>query len=173
MSRCGPPCSVLAVSRTLERRAGATAVRRLRPRRTSSPARTSGHVDAGIQLGGHVAGHMSLFSPSMKRICTKEGALVVDPATLGRLAYDSRFNGEPVPVIAYRLTNVQGDEYPARWALPESDIMRALEYFIERDDRRPPFVHPRERPSSRSFSRPLARTRSGSSGKPEPSRASG
>jgi hypothetical protein len=65
-------------------------------------------------------------------------------ATLGRLAYDSRFNGERVPVIAYRLTNGQGDEYPAGWALPESDITRALEYFIERDDRRPPFVQWRD-----------------------------
>jgi hypothetical protein len=61
-------------------------------------------------------------------------------ATLGGLAYDSLFNGEHVPVIAYRLSNGQGDEYPACWALPESDIMRALEYFVEHEGRHPPFV---------------------------------
>jgi hypothetical protein len=61
-------------------------------------------------------------------------------ATLGNLAYHGLFNGERVPVIAYRLSNGQGDEYPARWALPESDIMLALEYFVEHHGRRPPFV---------------------------------
>lgn len=61
-------------------------------------------------------------------------------AMLGGLAYDSLFNGEHVPVIAYRLSNGQRDEYPARWALPEWDIMRALEYFVQHEGRRPPFV---------------------------------
>jgi len=61
-------------------------------------------------------------------------------ATLGGLAYDSLFNGEHVPVIAYQLSNGQADEYPASWALPEPDVMRALEYFVEYEGRRPPFV---------------------------------
>src|SRR5262249_30581086 len=45
-----------------------------------------------------------------------------------------------IPVIAYRLSNGQGDEYPASWALPERDIMCALEYFVEHEGSRPPFV---------------------------------
>jgi Immunity protein Imm1 len=61
-------------------------------------------------------------------------------ATLSGLAYESLFNGERVPVIAYRLGNGQEEEYPARWALPELDITRALEYFVEHEGRRPPFV---------------------------------
>jgi ribosomal protein L7/L12 len=61
-------------------------------------------------------------------------------ATLGGLAHGGLFNREHVPVIAYRLSNGQEDEYPARWALPESDVMRALEYFVEHEGRRPPFV---------------------------------
>src|SRR5215471_20798107 len=59
---------------------------------------------------------------------------------LGGLAYDGLFNGEHVPVIAYRLSNGQGDEYPARWALLEPDIMRAMEFFVGHEGRRPPFV---------------------------------
>jgi hypothetical protein len=66
---------------------------------------------------------------------------VESDATLRGLAYDSVFNGEHVPVIAYRLSNGQGDEYPASWALPEPDVMRALEYFIEYEGRRPPYGH--------------------------------
>jgi hypothetical protein len=61
-------------------------------------------------------------------------------AMLGGLVFDGLVGGEHVPVIAYRLSNGQGDEYPASWALPEREIMRALEYFIEHEGRRPPFV---------------------------------
>jgi hypothetical protein len=61
-------------------------------------------------------------------------------ATLGGLAYDSRMGGERGPVIAYRLSNGQRDEYPASWAMPEPDIMRALEHFVEHNGSRPPFV---------------------------------
>jgi hypothetical protein len=62
-----------------------------------------------------------------------------DP-TQGGLAFDSLFRGKHVLVIEYRLSNGQVDEYPASWALPEPNIMRALEYFVEREGRRPPFV---------------------------------
>ena len=60
--------------------------------------------------------------------------------TLGGLAIDGRYRREHVPVIAYRLSNGQEDEFPASWALPESDIMRALEYFVQQQGRRSPFV---------------------------------
>jgi|SRR5215467_10954765 len=49
-----------------------------------------------------------------------EGA---DPAS-GRFAFVSRFDGELVAVIEYRLSNGQEDQYPASWALPEQEIMR-------------------------------------------------
>jgi len=61
-----------------------------------------------------------------------------DPMLRG-LVFDGLFD-EHVPVIAYRLNNGQCDEYPASWALPERDIMRALEYFVEHEGRRPPLV---------------------------------
>lgn len=47
------------------------------------------------------------------------------------IAYDGLFGGEHVQVIAYRLSNGQGDEYPASWALPERDIMQALEDHLD------------------------------------------
>jgi ribosomal protein L7/L12 len=60
--------------------------------------------------------------------------------TLSGLAFDGRFGRDRVPVITYRLSNGQEDDFPASWALPESDIMRALEYFVQHEGRRSPFV---------------------------------
>jgi ribosomal protein L7/L12 len=51
------------------------------------------------------------------------------------LAFDSLFDGKHRLVIEY-----EGNEYPASWALPESDIVRALEYFVQYEGRRSPFV---------------------------------
>jgi hypothetical protein len=42
----------------------------------------------------------------------------------------SRFRGALVPVIRYRLSNGQVDEYPASWALPARDVMRALDISL-------------------------------------------
>jgi hypothetical protein len=47
--------------------------------------------------------------------------------TLGGLAFDGRFGREHVPVITYRWSNGMEEEFPASWALPESEIMRALQ----------------------------------------------
>ena len=52
----------------------------------------------------------------------------------------SRFDGTPTLVLEYRLSNGQVDEYPASWVLPEQEIMRALEYFVEHEGNRAPFV---------------------------------
>jgi ribosomal protein L7/L12 len=60
--------------------------------------------------------------------------------TLGGLAFDGRYGREHLPVITYRWSNGMEEEFPASWALPESDITRALEYFVEHEGRRPPFV---------------------------------
>jgi hypothetical protein len=56
------------------------------------------------------------------------------------LVYDGEYGPKHVPVIEYRWSNGQSDEFPATWALPQADIMRALEYFVEHEGRRPPFV---------------------------------
>jgi hypothetical protein len=55
--------------------------------------------------------------------------------------FTGRFDGEGVPLIQYQLSNGQVDEYPASWALPESEIVRALVYFVEHSGARPPFIH--------------------------------
>src|SRR5579871_6190915 len=61
--------------------------------------------------------------------------------TLGGLVFDGRYGTvKHVSVITYRLSNGQEDDFPASWALPELDIMRALEYFIQHEHRRSPFV---------------------------------
>ncbi len=41
------------------------------------------------------------------------------------------FAGDPESVREYRLSNGQIDEYPKSWALAESVILGALEYFID------------------------------------------
>ena len=40
------------------------------------------------------------------------------------------YSGSPESKIHYRLDNGQHDTYPAAWALPVSEIQRALEHFI-------------------------------------------
>jgi hypothetical protein len=55
--------------------------------------------------------------------------------------FEGRFDGEVVPLIEYQLSNGQVDEYPASWALPEPEIVHALEYFVEYSGGRPPFIH--------------------------------
>jgi immunity protein Imm1 of predicted polymorphic toxin system len=62
----------------------------------------------------------------------------------GDAGFSSRnpaFEGSQPSVIGYRLSNGQHDEYPASWALPEREIIRALEYFIEHQGYRAPFVN--------------------------------
>ena len=57
--------------------------------------------------------------------------------TLGGLAFDGRYGTEKhVPVITYRWSNGMEEEFPASWALPESDVMRAPEYFVQHEGRR-------------------------------------
>jgi hypothetical protein len=33
------------------------------------------------------------------------------------------------------------DEYPTRWAFSEKEVLRALEFFVEHQGERPPFVY--------------------------------
>jgi len=61
-------------------------------------------------------------------------------ATLGGLAFEGPYGREHLPVMTYRWSNGMPEEFPASWALPESDIMRALEYFVQHEGRRAPFV---------------------------------
>lgn len=49
------------------------------------------------------------------------------------------YAGPADATIEYRLDNGQHDLYPASWALPVSEIHRALNYF-KRERRRPPFI---------------------------------
>jgi hypothetical protein len=71
---------------------------------------------------------------------TSRNPMYDESDTLGGLAFDCRYGRDHVLVITYRLSNGQADEFPASWALPESDIMGALEYFVEHEGRRPPFI---------------------------------
>ena len=48
-----------------------------------------------------------------------------------------RYQGEPDATTEYRLDNGQVDSYPAAWALPESELLEALKYFLECGDRSP------------------------------------
>lgn len=49
-------------------------------------------------------------------------------------------DGPPEATIEYELSNGQHDWYPASWALPLEQVMRALDYFRERR-KQPPFIH--------------------------------
>jgi hypothetical protein len=41
------------------------------------------------------------------------------------------YRGEIDGMLEYRLSNGQHDTYPESWALPESRVIQALEYFVE------------------------------------------
>ena len=72
---------------------------------------------------------------------TSRNPMYDESDTLGGLAFDGRYGTEKhVPVITYRWNNGMEEEFPASWALPESDIMHALEYFVQNEGRRSPFV---------------------------------
>jgi Immunity protein Imm1 len=52
----------------------------------------------------------------------------------GDAGFSSRnpdYQGTIDAVLEYRLSNGQRDVYPAGWALPETQIMKALEFFVE------------------------------------------
>ena len=61
-------------------------------------------------------------------------------STLGGLAFDGLYEGEHVRVVTYYWSNGVDEEFPASWAVTQSDIMRALEYFVEHEGRRAPFL---------------------------------
>jgi hypothetical protein len=62
----------------------------------------------------------------------------------------------PLFAVLVALSNGQKDEFPASWALSESDVMRALEYFVEHEGRRPPFVQWHDDASRRPIRPPYA-----------------
>jgi hypothetical protein len=61
----------------------------------------------------------------------------------GDAGFSSRnldYSGPPHATVEYRLSNGQRDEYPASWALPLSEVERALAFF-RANQRLPPFIH--------------------------------
>jgi hypothetical protein len=68
---------------------------------------------------------------------TSRNPMYDESDTLGGLAFDGRYGTEKhVPVMTYRWSNGMEEEFPASWALPASDIVRPLEYFVEHEGRR-------------------------------------
>jgi len=62
-----------------------------------------------------------------------------DSADAGFSSRNASYSGAPDAVIEYYLSNGQRDEYPASWALPLTDICRALAFFRE-NAKPPPFI---------------------------------
>jgi hypothetical protein len=51
----------------------------------------------------------------------------------GDAGFSSRnpdYQGKADAMLEYRLSNGQHDAYPASWALPENQVIKALEYFV-------------------------------------------
>jgi hypothetical protein len=58
----------------------------------------------------------------------------------GDAGFSSRnldYEGKADAMLEYRLGNGQHDFYPANWALPENGVIKALEYFVECQQRAP------------------------------------
>ncbi len=50
---------------------------------------------------------------------------------------DPKYHGEMDAMLEYQLSNGQRDTYPASWALPEDQVISALEYFVESQQKAP------------------------------------
>jgi hypothetical protein len=62
-----------------------------------------------------------------------------EPGDSGFSSRNPAYDGPADATIEYYLDNGQRDEYPASWAYPIDEVMRALEYF-RREEKRAPFV---------------------------------
>ena len=62
-----------------------------------------------------------------------------EPGDSGLSSRNPAYKGPADGVIEYYLDNGQRDVYPASWAYPIDQILRALEYF-RREERVPPFI---------------------------------
>jgi hypothetical protein len=61
----------------------------------------------------------------------------------GDAGFSSRnpaFEGSESSAIKYRLYGGQDDEYPASWALPKKEVISVIEFFIEHQGDRAPFI---------------------------------
>ena len=47
------------------------------------------------------------------------------------------YSGAPDATIEYRLSNGRREQYPAVWAVPAADALRAAEYFFDQGGRAP------------------------------------
>jgi hypothetical protein len=82
--------------------------------------------------------------PSLSALMNRNRGWLMYLRRDGDAGFSSRnpaFDDASSTVIEYRLTNGQVDEYPASWALPEQEIIRALEYFVDHGGGRTPSVH--------------------------------
>src|SRR5262249_1682272 len=61
------------------------------------------------------------------------------PGDAGFSSRNPTYGGDPDAKVEYVLGNGQRDEYPASWALPSSEVFRALAHFREHRSA-PPFI---------------------------------
>jgi hypothetical protein len=76
--------------------------------------------------------------PALSALLNEDRALLMYLREVGDAGFTSRnpaYRGDEGEVIQYKLSNGQIDEYPASWALQESEILEALAYFLEHKNR--------------------------------------
>jgi len=60
-----------------------------------------------------------------------------ESADAGFSSRNPNYEGKVDAMLDYRLSNGEHDTYPASWALPETLVIQALEYFVEYQQRAP------------------------------------
>ena len=78
--------------------------------------------------------------PALCALCNGEiGWLMYlrEDGDAGFSSRNPRYEGDPDAKHDYRLDNGQVDSYAAAWALPESELLEALDYFLKCGDRSP------------------------------------
>jgi hypothetical protein len=98
--------------------------------------------------------------PALSALLNEDRALLMYLREVGDAGFTSRnpaYRGDEGEVIQYKLSNGQIDEYPASWALQESEILEALATMMALEDQLyPTSWHERNRRRClRRRSRPL------------------
>ena len=78
--------------------------------------------------------------PAICALCNGNRGWLMYLREAGDTGFSSRnpdYNGDAEAIYEYRLCNGQTDHYPAAWAIPETDLLQALEHFFVHKQRSP------------------------------------
>lgn len=111
---------------------------------TQAEISSSAELRKALELAAHQQYREMCVSadngPALSALCNGRIGWLMFLRKSGDAGFSSRnpdYEGDPEAMIEYRLSNGQRDFYPAGWALPEGELLEALEFFVKHGDRPP------------------------------------